>query len=86
MNNQKNESPIDPNQKAELTVDQLREVVAGQVRPDFIKRARGAGLSSMADLKGIIHKSSDTHTGGSLGTSVTSIDGLSPAGGISPND
>jgi hypothetical protein len=81
-----NESPSDRLQKTGLTMEQLREVVAGQSRPEFIQRVRNAGIS-MTELKEIIHLSSDTNTGsGSVGTSAHAIDGVSQAGGIAPQD
>ena len=41
----------------------------------------------MAELKDIVHKSSDTNTGsGSISTHVTPIGNVSPAGGIAPQD
>ena len=85
MATEKYESPIERMQKAGLTVEQLREIDAGQSRPEFIERVRAAGLT-MAELKDIIHNSSDTHTGTGLGASVTGIGTTSPAGGISPQD
>lgn len=79
-----NESPSDRLQKTGLTMEQLREVVAGQSRPEFIQRVRNAGIS-MTELKEIIHLSSDTNTGsGTVGTSAQAIDGVSQAGGIAP--
>jgi hypothetical protein len=86
MTTKKNESPSERLQKTGLTVEQLREVVAGQSRPEFIHRVREAGLS-MSELKEIIHQSSDTNTGsGSIGTSPQAIDGATQAGGIAPKD
>jgi hypothetical protein len=81
-----NESPAARMQRSGLTVDQLREIVAGASRPEFTKRAREAGLS-IAEIKGIIDESTDTNVGkGSIGTSVTPIGGTPPAGGASTQD
>ena len=84
MTNKNNESPSERLQKTGLTMEQLRQVVAGQSRPEFIHRVREAGIS-MSELKEIVHLSSDTNTGsGSVGTSAHAIDGASQAGGIAP--
>ena len=85
MTTDKNESRLERLQKSGLTIEQLHEIVAGQSRPEFIERVRASGLS-VSELKDILHKSSDTNTGhGSIGTSVTGgIDGMNPAGGVSP--
>jgi hypothetical protein len=81
-----NESPSDRLQKTGLTMEQLRQVVAGQSRPEFIHRVREAGIT-MSELKEIIHLSSETNTGsGSIGTSVTPVGNKPPAGGVGPND
>ena len=86
MTNQNNESPSERLQKTGLTMEQLREVVAGNSRPEFVQRVRNAGIS-LSELKDIIHVSSDTNTGsGSIGTSVTPIGGTPPAGGVGPQD
>jgi len=84
MTIEKNESPSERVQRAGLTIQQLREIVAGQSRPEFIERARASGLS-MNELKDIIHQSSDTNTGGdSVSTHTHRIGGTTPAGGTSP--
>jgi hypothetical protein len=84
MTTKNNESPSERLQNTGLTMEQLREVVAGNSRPEFIQRVRAAGIS-MSELKEIIHTSSDTNTGsGSISTSPHAIDGASQAGGITP--
>jgi hypothetical protein len=81
MTIEKNETPSERVQRAGLTVDQLREIVAGQSRPEFIERARATGLS-MNELRDIIHQSSDTNSGsGSVATHVHGISAATQAGG-----
>jgi len=83
MTIEKNETPSERVQRAGLTIDQLRDIVAGQSRPEFIARARETGLS-MNELKDIIHQSSDTNSGsGSVSTQVHGIGGTTQAGGTS---
>jgi hypothetical protein len=76
MSTKKNLTPFERMQQAGLTIDQLREVVAGARRSDFIERVRAAGLT-LEEVKEIVHKSSETHTG-SVGTSVSGVPGISP--------
>jgi|SoiMethySBSTD1v2_1073268.scaffolds.fasta_scaffold1919097_2 hypothetical protein len=86
MSSKKNPSAFERMQQAGLSVDQLREVVAGARRADFIERVRAAGLT-LEEMKEIVHKSSETNTGSaSVGTSVSGVPGVSPpssAGGAS---
>ena len=85
MSTKKNLSAFERMQQAGLTVDQLREIVAGGHRADFIERARASGLT-LDEMKEIVHKSSETNTGSaSVGTSVSGVPGLPPtsAGGAS---
>jgi hypothetical protein len=86
MSSKKNQSAFERMQQAGLSVDELREVVAGARRSEFIERVRAAGLT-LEEVKEIVHKSSETNTGSaSVGTSVSSIPGVSPpssAGGQS---
>ena len=86
MTNQEHASALERLQKTGLSMEELRQVVAGQSRPEFIHRVREAGIS-MSELKEIIHVSSDTNTGSAtIGTSAHSVGNTPPAGGVGPQD
>jgi hypothetical protein len=80
------QSAIERMQRADLTFDELREVVAGVGihRASIFKRMTAAGLSLEEVKELLAERVKDSNSGsGSIGTSVGGLPNTPPAGGTS---